>query len=146
MPKKDTRLSNSESREKKETVLVLTSNLFFMPRIEAAAEAGGLETVSASTAAKLMEAVASHNVPLVLVDLEMDEPVWTEALESLKSAGVPPGIPPRPRPRIVSYGPHGEPGTLRKARELGSDAVLIKRDFSQGLQELLATRGASAPG
>ena len=73
----------------KETVLVLTSNLFFMPRIEAAAEAGGLETVSASTAAKLMEAVASHNVPLVLVDLEMDEPVWTEALESLKSVGAP---------------------------------------------------------
>ena len=128
----------------KETVLVLTSNLFFMPRIEAAAEAGGLETVSASTAAKLMEAVASHNVPLVLVDLEMDEPVWTEALESLKSASVQDST--RPRPRVVSYGPHGEPDTLRKARALGSDAVLIKRDFSQGMQELLATRGVSASG
>ncbi len=125
---------------KKETVLVLTSNLFFMPRIEAAAEAGGMEAASASTAAKLMEALASQNVPLVLLDLEMDEPVWTEALKSLKSAIVP------GRPRIVSYGPHGEPDTLRKARELGSDAVLIKRDFSQGLQELLATRGASASG
>ncbi|PKB71406.1 MAG: hypothetical protein BZY87_06005 [SAR202 cluster bacterium Io17-Chloro-G6] len=126
---------------KKETVLVLTSNLFFMPRIEAAAEAGGLDTVSESTAAKFMEAVASHNVPLVLVDLEMDEPVWTEALESLRSTGEPGA-----RPRIVSYGPHGEPETLRKARELGSDAVMIKRDFSEGLQELLATRGASASG
>ena len=123
----------------KETVLVLTSNLFFMPRIEAAAEAGGLDTVSASTAAKLMEAARSHDVPLVLVDLEMDEPVWTEALESLKSAGT-------PGTRVVAYGPHGEPDTLRKARELGSDAVLIKRDFSEGLQELLATRGASASG
>ncbi len=122
----------------KEIVLVLTSNLFFMPRIEAAAEASGLETVSASTAAKLMEAVASHNVSLVLVDLEMDEPVWAEALESLQAAGA------QTRPRIVSYGPHGEPGVLRKARELGSDSVLIKRDFSEGLQELLATRGASA--
>lgn len=127
----------------KETILVLTSNLFFMPRIEAAAEAGGLDTVSASTAAKLMEAAASHNVSLVLVDLEMDEPVWTEALESLKLAGAPG---PRPGPRIIAYGPHGEPDILRKARELGSDAVLIKRDFSEGLQELLATRGASASG
>ncbi len=125
----------------KETVLVLTSNLFFMPRIEAAAEAGGLEMVSASTAAKLMETVASHNVPLVLIDLEMEEPVWIEALESLNSAGKPGA-----RPRVVSYGPHGEPDTLRKARELGSDAVIIKRDFSEGLQELLATRGASASG
>ena len=121
----------------KETVLVLTSNLFFMPRIEAAAEAGGMDLVSASTADKLMEAAASHNVPLVLVDLEMDEPVWTQALEALKSAGA-------PETMVVAYGPHGEPGTLRKARELGSDAVLIKRDFSEGLQELLATRGASA--
>ncbi|MCH7737336.1 MAG: hypothetical protein IH872_08030 [Chloroflexi bacterium] len=123
----------------KETVLVLTSNLFFMPRIEAAAEAGGMETVSVSTAARLMEVAGSHVVPLVLVDLEMDEPVWTEALESLmttKAAGT----------KVVSYGPHGEPGTLRKARELGSDAVLIKRDFSEGLQELLASRGASVSG
>jgi DNA-binding NarL/FixJ family response regulator len=123
----------------KETVLVLTSNLFFMPRIEAAAEAGGLDMVSASTSAALMEAVGAHSVPLVLVDLEMDEPVWTEALESLK-ATKPPGT------RVVAYGPHGEPGILRKARDLGSDAVLIKRDFSEGLQELLASRGASASG
>ncbi len=123
----------------KETVLVLTSNLFFMPRIEAAAEAGGLDTISASTAAALMKAAGSHTVPLVLVDLEMDEPVWTEALESLRSAKA-------PGTRVVAYGPHGEPDTLRKARALGSDAVLIKRDFSQGLQELLASRGASALG
>ncbi len=123
----------------KETVLVLTSNLFFMPRIEAAAEAGGLDMVSESTAAGLMDAVGKHTVPLVLVDLEMDEPVWTEALESLRAANT-------PGTRVVAYGPHGEPETLRKARDLGSDAVIIKRDFSEGLQELLASRGASASG
>ncbi|NQW24061.1 MAG: hypothetical protein HQ475_11505 [SAR202 cluster bacterium] len=122
-----------------ETVIVLTSNLFFMPRIEAAAEAGGLDTVSASTAAKFMEAVASHHVPLVLVDLELDEPVWAEALESLQLAD-------GPAPRIVAYGPHGQPEILRKARELGCDAVMIKRDFSENLPELLASRGVSASG
>ena len=121
----------------KETVLVLTSNLFFMPRIEAAAESGGLEMVSASTSEALMKATEAHDVPLVLVDLEMDEAVWTEALESLAATKA-------PNTRIVAYGPHGEPGILRKARDLGSDAVLIKRDFSEGLQELLASRGASA--
>ena len=121
----------------KETVLVLTSNLFFMPRIEAAAASGGLETVSASTAEALMKATEAHDVPLVLVDLEMDEAVWTEALESLAATKA-------PNTMVVSYGPHGEPDILRKARDLGSDAVLIKRDFSEGLQELLASRGASA--
>jgi DNA-binding NarL/FixJ family response regulator len=123
----------------KETVLVLTSNLFFMPRIEAAADAGGLDTVTAKTATALMAAVEAHTVPLVLVDLEMDEPVWTEALESLKAVKT-------PGTKVVAYGPHGEPDTLRKARDLGSDAVLIKRDFSEGLVELLASRGASASG
>jgi DNA-binding NarL/FixJ family response regulator len=123
----------------KETVLVLTTNLFFMPRIEAAAEAGGMETVSASTAARLMEAVGTHIVPIVLVDLEMDEPVWTEALQSLKAAKT-------AGTKVIAYGPHGEPDTLRKARDLGSDVVLIKRDFSEGLVELLASRGASASG
>ena len=121
----------------KETVLVLTSNLFFMPRIEAAAEFGGLETVSASTAEALMKATEAHDVPLVLVDLEMDEAVWTEALESLAATKA-------PNTMVVSYGPHGEPDILRKARDLGSDAVLIKRDFSESLQELLTSRGASA--
>ena len=123
----------------KETVLVLTSNLFFMPRIEAAADAGGMEMVSASTAAKFLDAVATHNVPLVLIDLEMEEPVWTEALEALSSEATS-----GQGPRVISYGPHGEPATLRKARKLGSDAVLIKRDFAEGLQELVASRGASA--
>jgi DNA-binding NarL/FixJ family response regulator len=123
----------------KETVLVLTTNLFFMPRIEAAAEAGGMETVSASTAVRLMEAVGTHNVPIVLVDLEMDEPAWTEALQSLKAAKL-------AGTKVIAYGPHGEPDTLRKARDLGSDAVLIKRDFSEGLVELMASRGASASG
>ncbi|MDP6497471.1 MAG: hypothetical protein QF925_06515 [Dehalococcoidia bacterium] len=121
----------------KETVLVLTSNLIFMPRIEAAAEAGAPDTVTAKTATTLMEAVAAHCVPLVLVDLEMDEPIWIEALESLKTAKT-------PGTKVVAYGPHGEPETLRKARDLGSDAVLIKRDFSEGLIELLASRGVSA--
>ena len=121
----------------KETVLVLTSNLFFMPRIEAAAEAGGLETVSVSTAAGLIEAQKGHTVPLVLVDLEMDQSVWVEALENLVKVRT-------ERTRVVSYRPHGAADTLRKARNLGSDAVLIKRDFSEGLQELLVSRGASA--
>jgi len=122
-----------------ETILVLTANLFFMPRIEAAAEASGLDTVSASTAAKLTAAVSLHNVSLVLVDLEIDEPIWTEALESLRSARGQEAT-----PKIVCYGPHGDAGLLRRARELGGDVVMIKRDFSEGLNELLATLGESA--
>ena len=44
---------------------------------------------------------------------------------------------------LIAYGPHGEAETLRKARALGCDAVLSKRDFSQRLLELMNTRGSA---
>ena len=121
----------------RELVVVLTSNLFFLPpRIESAAEHFGLEVVSVASASALLEAAEGRNVSLVLVDLEIDEPVWSEAItavnDSMKSDGT---------PLVVAYGPHGEPELLRKARELGSDAVIIKRDFSERLPELLESRG-----
>ena len=119
-----------------ELVLVLTSNLFFLPRIESAAEHFGLEVVSVASASALLEAAGTRTVSLVLVDLEVDEPVWSEAItavnESVRKDGT---------PLVVAYGPHGEPEVLRKARELGSDAVIIKRDFSERLPELLESRG-----
>ena len=122
--------------DQRESVLVLTSNLFFLPRIESAAEHFGLEVVSVASAPALLEAAGARNVSLVLVDLEMDEPVWSEAItavnESVRKDGT---------PLVVAYGPHGEPEVLRKARELGSDAVIIKRDFSERLPELLESRG-----
>ena len=120
----------------RESVLVLTSNLFFLPRIESAAEHFGLEVVSVASASALLEAAGTRTVSLVLVDLEVDEPVWSEAItavnESVRKDGT---------PLVVAYGPHGEPEVLRKARELGSDAVIIKRDFSERLPELLESRG-----
>ena len=120
-----------------EAVLVLTSNLFFLPRIEATAEHFGMEALQAGTAGRLLEAAGSRDVSLVLVDLEMDEDIWSSGLEQFAATlKTPDG-----GPLVISYGPHGEPETLRKARELGSDAVIIKRDFSERLAELLETRG-----
>ena len=120
----------------RESVLVLTSNLFFLPRIESAAEHYGLEAIAVNSASALLQAAGTRTVSLVLVDLEVDEPVWSEAItavnESVKKDGT---------PLVVAYGPHGEPEVLRKARELGSDAVIIKRDFSERLPELLESRG-----
>ena len=124
-----------------ETVLVLTGNLFFLPRIEAAAEHFGMEALQASSPEALLEAAESRSVSLVLVDLEMDEAVWASALEQFTAALKPAGVAEGQGPPVIAYGPHGEPETLRKARALGSDAVIIKRDFSERLAELVETRG-----
>lgn len=124
--------------------LVLTGNLFFIPRIESAAIRSGLEAVYGNSASGLLKSTAGREVALALVDLESDETDWVEGVsmlaEALKrlSAGEDGQAP------IIAYGPHGDADTLRKARALGCDAVLTKRDFSQRLLDLMKTRGQSA--
>ena len=127
--------------------LVLTGNLFFIPRIESAAARSGMEAIYGNSAAGLLKSTAGRDVALALIDLELDEPAWVEGL-SLLSAALKPGAGAdddgaAPAP-LIAYGPHGDAETLRKARSLGCDAVLTKRDFSQRLPELLRTRGRAA--
>lgn len=127
--------------------LVLTGNLFFIPRIESAAARCGTEVIYGNSAAGLLQSTAGRPVALALVDLELDEAAWTDGLPLL-TAALKPGSPDAPDSAdaapVIAYGPHGNAATLRKARDLGCDAVLTKRDFSQRLPELLKTRGRAA--
>ena len=120
--------------DRNEVVLALAQNLFFMPRIEAAAQANGLEVFRAGNVDRLTEVLSTNAIGIALVDLELEEKTWIAMLEIL-------GTECSPRPKVIAYGPHGEPDTLRKARDLGSDAVVIKRDFLEQLPELLASYG-----
>jgi DNA-binding NarL/FixJ family response regulator len=121
--------------------LVLTGNLFFIPRIESAAMRSGMEAVYGNSAAGLLKSTAGRDVALALVDLETDEDAWVEGVSLLSSALKVEGEPSTP---VIAYGPHGDADTLRKARALGCDAVLTKRDFSSRLLELLKSRGQAA--
>ena len=130
-----------------QVALVLTSNLFFIPRIESAAIRSGMEAIYGDSAAGLLKSTAGRDVALALIDLETHEAVWedglsvlTAALKSKRGAGAEGGSEASP---IIAYGPHGDAETLRKARRLGCDAVLTKRDFSSRLLELMGTRGQS---
>ena len=136
-----------ENEGRPQVALVLTSNLFFIPRIESAAIRSGMEAIYGDSAAGLLKSTAGRNVALALIDLETDEAVWedglsvlTAALKSKRGAGAEEGSAASP---IIAYGPHGDAETLRKARRLGCDAVLTKRDFSSRLLELMGTRGQS---
>ncbi len=130
----------NETEASPPVALVLTGNLFFIPRIEAAAMRSGLEAVYGNSAAGLLKSTAGRDVALALVDLELDESAWVEGL-SLLSAALKSGEEGATASPVIAYGPHGDAETLRKARALGCDAVLSKRDFSQRLPELLGTRG-----
>lgn len=133
--------SGAESRPP--VALVLTGNLFFIPRIESAAARCGMEAIYGNSAAGLLQSTAGRPVALALVDLELDEAAWAAGLPLLTAALKPGGDGPDNAP-VIAYGPHGNAAMLRKARALGCDAVLSKRDFSQRLPELLKTRGQSA--
>ena len=136
-----------ENEARPQVALVLTSNLFFIPRIESAAIRSGMEAIYGDSAAGLLKSTAGREVALALVDLETDEAVWVEGLSILSGAlkSKPTlsveGVDNQRASPIIAYGPHGDAETLRKARRLGCDAVLTKRDFSQRLLELMGTRG-----
>lgn len=124
-------------------VLAITGNLFFLPRIEAAAGHYGMETLHGRNAAALLDAAGPRRIALAFLDLELEESVWAEALACLtrRSAAADGGGEPL---RIIAYGPHGEPETLRKARELGCNQTLIKRDFAEQIPALLAAAASDS--
>ena len=132
--------AGNESEPRPPVALVLTGNLFFIPRIESAAARCGMEAIYGNSAAGLLQSTAGRAIALALVDLEMDETAWVDGLPLLAAALKPDGGGSDAAP-VIAYGPHGDAATLRKARALGCDAVLTKRDFSQRLPELLKTWG-----
>lgn len=132
--------ADHDSEPRPPVALVLTGNLFFLPRIESAAARCGMEAIYGNSAAGLLQSTAGRPIALALVDLELDETAWTDGLPLLAAALKPDGNAPDAAP-VIAYGPHGDAATLRKARALGCDAVLTKRDFSRRLPELLQTRG-----
>ena len=137
-------MQSDDAEARPPVALVLTGNLFIIPRIESAAIRSGMEAVYGNSASGLLKSTTGREVALALVDLETEEASWVEGVSvlstALKSVGEPGGSGTAATP-IIAYGPHGDADTLRKARALGCDAVLTKRDFSQRLLELMGTRG-----
>ena len=73
-----------ENEARPQVALVLTSNLFFIPRIESAAIRSGLEAIYGNSAAGLLKSTAGRDVALALIDLETDEEAeWVEGVSVL---------------------------------------------------------------
>lgn len=118
----------------RETVLIVTSNLFFVPRVENPAAEYDLDVEQVASEAAFQKEYSSRQVPLVLIDLEGEPETWTAIVKSLVDEG-------DAGPRIVAYGPHSEVELLATAKESGCHTVLIKGEFDRRLNELLETRG-----
>ena len=116
----------------KETVLLVGQNLFFLGRVEAVAEPLGYEIQQAKTESVFWENYGGRRPALILVDLEGDEPIWSNVLEKLDHQEL-------GETKIVAFGPHENVATLERARNLGCDLVLNKGEFNRELPKIIGS-------
>ena len=117
-------------------VLVVATNLFFLPRVQNMAAPSGCETRQVMTVDRLNEEMAEGETVLVLVDLEADTEFWTDAVREVLASG-------EARPQVVGYGGHTNTVMLQRAEEVGCDMVLTKGQFSRDLGKLIAEAAQS---
>jgi len=108
------------------TIAIVVSDLMFQSRIRAAAEALGLEVRIADTAEAAASAVAGHP-DIVVIDLHAAGIDATATIRAAKAAGA----------RVLAFGRHTEPQTLRAARDAGADSVVARSQLVDELPELL---------
>ena len=121
----------------KETVLLLGQNLFFSGRVEASAEPQGYEVQRATTELIFWDHYASCRPGLIFIDLEGDEPTWSNVLKKLNQQKLD-GV------KVVAFGPHENVAALDRARNLGCDLVLNKGEFNRDLAKIISSIGVNS--
>lgn len=115
-----------------QTIAIVVSDLLFQSRIDAAARAIGLEPRIADTAATLVAALAARPA-IAVIDLHERALDATASIADARTAGA----------RILAFGRHTEPATLRAARDAGADIVVPRSQLAEELPALL--RSLMAP-
>lgn len=122
----------------KASVLVAVTDLFFLARIERAAEQLGLTVVPVRNVADLLASARSERPVAIIFDL-MDRRIDAEAaLDALKTDDQLKGIP------TVGFFAHVHTGVKERARRAGCDRVLPRSAFILKLPHLLTEIIASA--
>ncbi len=109
-----------------QTIAIVVSDLMFQSRIDAAARSLGLAPRIADTDVSLAAALAAHPA-LAVIDLHERALDPAAAITGAKTAGA----------RVLAFGRHTEPATLRAARDAGADIVVPRSQLAEELPELL---------
>ena len=111
------------------TLLLLSNNLMFLPRIQQAA--GSTVSIGrASNLDRLTELISEGNIDIVVADLEYDQDFWHKALQLFQENQ-------NLNPKMIAYGPHEDTNSMELARSLGCDPVLAKGAFVNNLKNIL---------
>ena len=111
------------------TLLLLSNNLMFLPRIQQAA-GSTVSIVRASNLDRLTELIYESNIDMVVADLEYDQDFWHKALQLFQENQ-------NLNPKMIAYGPHEDTNSMELARSLGCDPVLAKGAFVNNLKNIL---------
>jgi len=115
----------------KPRALGLVRDLFFRTKIDASAEALGLDTVYASTLEAARTRCAEQLPALVFADLSDQNFPGAETAASIRELA--------PHARLIGFASHVDLKPLKIAREAGFDLVLSRQEFSARLPELMKT-------
>jgi DNA-binding NarL/FixJ family response regulator len=109
--------------------LLLSNDLLFTSRIQAAAERHGRSLRRAGSAAEALAAAAREPFRCAILDLDCAGTELGSLIAALKRSA-PPAF-------VVAYGPHVQAALLHAAREAGCDLVLPRSKFVEALPEAL---------
>ena len=110
-------------------VILISKNLMFLPRIEAAA-GSKMKVRRLTDATQIAQTTKDFKISNILVDLEEDSDFWKPLLSEVKRwAGK--------EVAIAAYGPHEDKASMSEARLLGCDPVLAKGAFVRQLKNVL---------
>lgn len=116
-------------------LLGLVTDLFFVPRIEAAAKANGLKATWLAdyrTVDEFMRLLEADEPAIIILDLNSPLP-WAEWLPAAKGKYATKRVP------WLAYGSHMDPRRLKAARHAGAEKVVPRSEFSEKLPELIKT-------
>lgn len=115
-------------------VLAISTDLFFMPQVEAAAKAAGygFEWLDTSLSAEEFAGkLAAQPTALVVLQLGTNLP-WQEWVPAAKAQAATAQVP------WLAFGPHTDAKLLAAARKAGVHKVVARSQFARELQAALA--------
>ena len=110
--------------------LGLVKDLFFRSKLDAAAEALGVELFYASDLDAAVKRAAEKHPSLIFADLSDGDFPAAATAERIRAAA--------PASRLVGFASHVDLKPLRAAREAGFDMTLSRSEFTARLSELLS--------
>ena len=108
------------------TIAIIVADLMFQSRIREAVAALGHEPLLADDAATLDVALAAQPA-VAVIDLHIADLDAPDAVARSKAAGA----------RVLAFGRHTEPQTLRAARSAGADTVVARSQLVDELPHLI---------